>query len=389
MIPRIDPFVRSLLEGCGLAASACPPSDSTRVATALTVQSPYCRQVVSDLPDWASIAGAVLGLAGLGAAYYFWRRPRKPARRLTWTTSASTVIEPQYPDIEVRVGGTKVSRVTLTRIVLYNAGQAALRTVDFAPDDPPVRIALVGSPDPHILRLVDVRASAKYTRLEVAHSDTEVLVRFSLIEPGDAIEVGLLHTGSTDAAVEVEARVIEGKVAHSTSAGAPVRSQVSRLLATVTAVGIVATLGAISSAVAVATSLNDQSPRRPTVERFERGCAVRTVFAQGRWQPLGAVVRAAPRPNADVVDAVGPNEVLAVDGWVVGAVPYPHNPAPWNSAIWFHLADETGWVSFASVRATPTDNTSATPISGEQSTTPAEQGDPAEASPDCQGRLRK
>jgi hypothetical protein len=48
------------------------------------------------------------------------------------------------------------------------------------------------------------------------------------------------------------------------------------------------------------------------------------------------------------------NQTVLVDGYVHGRPAYPTNSPPYNSDVWFHLADGSGWVSFASVRAIPT-----------------------------------
>lgn len=86
------------------------------------------------------------------------------------------------------------------------------------------------------------------------------------------------------------------------------------------------------------------------------GCEPFRVYAQNRWAPLGTKVLAAPTygPDTEQVDAIAPNKVVWVDGWVRGNVAYPTNSTPWNSNVYFHLSDDSGWVTFAGVRAVPT-----------------------------------
>lgn len=84
------------------------------------------------------------------------------------------------------------------------------------------------------------------------------------------------------------------------------------------------------------------------------GCARFTVFAQNRWNPVGAAKRATPLVSADKVGSYAPNEIVTVDGWVRTRPAYPTNSSPWDSDVWFHVADRTGWVAFAAVRADPT-----------------------------------
>lgn len=100
------------------------------------------------------------------------------------------------------------------------------------------------------------------------------------------------------------------------------------------------------------TNLRDGAPRGVT--GFSGGCEPFTLYSQNRWAPVGTAVRAAPNIQTTKVSSFAPNEVLTVDGWVRSRAPYPENPAPWNSDAWFHLADDSGWVSFAGVRVEPT-----------------------------------
>lgn len=86
-------------------------------------------------------------------------------------------------------------------------------------------------------------------------------------------------------------------------------------------------------------------------EGTKGACATYGVYAQNRYQPYGAAIRETPDVLAKKIGSFAPNEVVAVNGWTVANHPaYPDNPTPWNSAVWFHLANENGWVSFAAVR---------------------------------------
>lgn len=95
------------------------------------------------------------------------------------------------------------------------------------------------------------------------------------------------------------------------------------------------------------------TPDQTGVIRFVGGCAAFRVFAQNRWYPYGAAVRTAPLITAKQIASRDPNQSLSVNGWVHSDVAYPTNRPPWNSDVWYHLADGAGWVSFAGVRATP------------------------------------
>lgn len=87
---------------------------------------------------------------------------------------------------------------------------------------------------------------------------------------------------------------------------------------------------------------------------FSGGCEPFRVIAQNRWKPYGTAVRAGLTVSATKIGSFAPNEPIYVDGWARGDVAYQYNSSPWNSNIWFHLADDSGWVSFAGVRELPT-----------------------------------
>jgi hypothetical protein len=109
------------------------------------------------------------------------------------------------------------------------------------------------------------------------------------------------------------------------------------------------------------------------------GCSAFQVFAQNRWAPLGAAIRAQPNVLSTQLGGYPGNMSIAVNGWVYGGVAYPTNTPPWNSNVWFHLADGAGWVSFAGVRATPT---------SPDPTGRANGGDPAPTSSACEGGVQ-
>jgi hypothetical protein len=132
------------------------------------------------------------------------------------------------------------------------------------------------------------------------------------------------------------------------------------------------------------TPWSAQAASAPTppdgVTGFSGGCDAFQVFAQNRWDPVGAAVRAQPNVLSKKVGSYSPNASIAINGWVHSRAAYPTNTAPWNSDAWFHLADESGWVSFGAVRATPT-GYDPTGLS-------ARGGSPVATSGACQGSVR-
>jgi hypothetical protein len=91
----------------------------------------------------------------------------------------------------------------------------------------------------------------------------------------------------------------------------------------------------------------------PGVVGFSGGCDAFQVYAQNRWVPYGASVRAAPNIDSTFERGLPGQFAFDVNGWVHSRPAFPTNTAPWNSDVWFHMADNSGWVDFAAVRAEP------------------------------------
>lgn len=111
------------------------------------------------------------------------------------------------------------------------------------------------------------------------------------------------------------------------------------------------------------------------------GCPAFNVFAQNQFDPIGTARWQRPSPTSAKSHGFAPNEVVTVDGWVKAQSPYESvNTPPWNADVWFHLADNSGWVTFAGVRA-------ATTVPGPSGN--FESGsDPVPLDQSCQGSVR-
>jgi hypothetical protein len=84
-------------------------------------------------------------------------------------------------------------------------------------------------------------------------------------------------------------------------------------------------------------------------------CDKFVVYAQNRWDPLGAALRQEPSKTSKQIGGVTGNDKITVDGWLHSGTPiYPNNTAPWNNDVWFRLANHDGFVSFPGVRGTQT-----------------------------------
>lgn len=118
------------------------------------------------------------------------------------------------------------------------------------------------------------------------------------------------------------------------------------------------------------------TPTTLSVVQFTGKCDPFRVYAQNRWLPYGTRKLRAPDPLATQIGGFDPNQIIALDGWVHAAIAFPNNTPPFNSDIWYHLADNSGWVAFGAVRAVPTD---------QDPTLRADGGAPAPTPSSCEG----
>lgn len=95
--------------------------------------------------------------------------------------------------------------------------------------------------------------------------------------------------------------------------------------------------------------------QRPRDAPVEDGCSPFLVYAQNRWSPAGANVRAEPDHNSTKVAALPGNTPVSVNAWTIGTTPIPVDPPPFNSDVWYRLTDGSGWIAFTAVRGDLTD----------------------------------
>lgn len=119
-------------------------------------------------------------------------------------------------------------------------------------------------------------------------------------------------------------------------------------------VGLVLCLALAGAGPIVATKLDEADEGSSTPSSFVGGCGTFALHAQNQYLPYGAAGREQPSRTSRKVASFEPNEIISVDGWVIAQPGYPTNPEPLNSGAWYHLADDSGWVGFAAVRANPT-----------------------------------
>jgi hypothetical protein len=142
----------------------------------------------------------VIGLVGLIATYYFYRRsiekpnPRYGVARVPLIGGISPLLP---SEVRVSYGNEPVKSLVKTFVLLWNDGTKTLDASDIAESDP-IRLVL-DNPESKILRTRVITASRAVNCASVeqdqGESKTEARITFSFLDPGDGFAVEVLHTG--------------------------------------------------------------------------------------------------------------------------------------------------------------------------------------------------
>ena len=141
--------------------------------------------------------GSVIGIAGLVAAYFFYRASRIGARPTYQMRSLRLIGREQQalPDeVEILFKGRHVDRLTMTHLILWNSGKALLNGEEMVLDDP-LRAEVSLGADVLRVRVQKVtRLTNKFLARINPQSQNQVLLEFDYLDPGDGAVVEMLHT---------------------------------------------------------------------------------------------------------------------------------------------------------------------------------------------------
>lgn len=150
--------------------------------------------------------GSTLGIFGIVLAVWFYFKSIKSpkatvhiesTRMVGWGGGADLP-----PGISVSYKDVNVPRISRVLIRLWNAGSATLES-NLVPDAEPLRLEL-SSKDSRILSGVVLKQTmpANQFRVELDQNNPSVLlIKFSYIDPGEGVLLGLLHTDELSAPV--------------------------------------------------------------------------------------------------------------------------------------------------------------------------------------------
>jgi hypothetical protein len=145
--------------------------------------------------------GSLIGLVGLavGAVALVLYLRSRVGPRLVYQQMATPLIGAQdqaLPDeVSISFGGSRVARVSSSRIVIWNSGTATIRGGDIVASDPPRVVCSEGG---RVLRVQVLLAERAVTSLAVGVREGapgEAVCSFDYLDPGDGAVLEILHDG--------------------------------------------------------------------------------------------------------------------------------------------------------------------------------------------------
>jgi hypothetical protein len=146
----------------------------------------------------------VLGLAGLFAAYIFYKKSLR-LKLPTYTVYTNNLVQnavSQMSGLEIAYKSHRVSALSVSKIVFWNAGSETLDSSDIVTANP-LRVCCEG--DVQLLDAEVLLANNKSSQLtvEVANSGNEAFIGFGYLDKNQGGVIQVVHTGlvSTDLAI--------------------------------------------------------------------------------------------------------------------------------------------------------------------------------------------
>jgi hypothetical protein len=141
--------------------------------------------------------GTIIGVAGIVIAFVLYVKS-KTRPRLVWQHYGWHLIGGAPPvlgsDVEVRFRGEIVPRVTLSQVIIWNAGTATVTGNDIVESD---QLRLVLPPGTRVLQARLRLATRPVNAFSVRPDAQNAVLAFDFLDPGDGALVSVLHTSET------------------------------------------------------------------------------------------------------------------------------------------------------------------------------------------------
>jgi hypothetical protein len=165
--------------------------------------------------DFWAVSGWVVGVIGLGIGMVAWLRPRRIRRQLGWWFESEEVVRDDFAGgISISVDGVVVTRLSQTTVTFINRGDEAIRQdeVVATSSTPASELSITIPNSGQLLRyrfdVADYPHVLPRGRLE----GDACFVSWQILEPGDVLNVALLHAGNASAVPVVNGHIADGRI---------------------------------------------------------------------------------------------------------------------------------------------------------------------------------
>jgi len=156
------------------------------------------------MKDFGTWAGIILGIAGLIAAYVFYRRSLIK-QKIAFVISSIQITgrNSRFPsELKIFYGNKEVENVTQSNIIIWNAGNSTIDGERIVSDDP---LRLVTSQGSEILAAAIISTTSEVNafsgKVRDKHPNEQILT-FDFLDPNDGAFINLTHTGNRKVDVE-------------------------------------------------------------------------------------------------------------------------------------------------------------------------------------------
>jgi hypothetical protein len=164
----------------------------------------------------------VLAIIGIFVSWFLYKRSLR-AKRPSWSVHTADLVTQQtadLPGLTVLFNGALVPNLSVSRVVLFNAGADPIRRADIAPAAP---LALGVSAEVTMLAatLVVVNNPVNQVTVEFDPTENRALVAFDYLAKGEGAVFDVIHHGGAQPTALVTGVVIGSENLHHMSIGKP------------------------------------------------------------------------------------------------------------------------------------------------------------------------
>lgn len=153
--------------------------------------------------QWLGVISIAIGLI----IFLLQRRTKKPR----YSTKSSVIAADSRSatrGLEVSFRGKKLTRICITKVVIWNSGNTAIRKEDI-PTNRPVRVTAKDGAEILDAEVLQMNNLSSYVKCDFASG--AATIHFDFLSPQNGFVLNIVHTGKTGSDLKIEAAFIDSK----------------------------------------------------------------------------------------------------------------------------------------------------------------------------------